>query len=217
MPIAGIFLNLSAENLCPWRWPAWQGLVGVALPPWAPKEEVDAAGGKVKYFDTMHLEAARTFAKTFYSKVGNDRQKFMVKRSDNDSMGRNAIINWVNQLVREAKIGDKISQILRDKRAHPYDFMHQLYSGPGQVCHKFYLLGFLLMISMLVCSSRKWEMCKYIGTTLPLPRSCSESTRMLIRGPKTLSFCWMSTGSWTRTWRSTGIRSAPCSFESSGG
>ena len=138
MPITGIFLILSADALCPWDWPAWQALTGVTVPPWAPKDKVDVAGGKIRNFNAKHLEAARTFAKAFHSKVGNEKIKYMAKQPDNDSEGRNAIIDWVTTLVKDAKIGDKITQVLKDKRAHPYDFMHQLYSGPGEVCHRCY-------------------------------------------------------------------------------
>jgi len=142
MPIPGVFLALSADDLCPWRWPAWQALTGATVPPWAPKEEVDAAGGKIRHFNSKHLEAAQTFAKTFHSKVGNDKIRYMAKHSDNDSEGRNAIIDWVAKVVKEVKIGDKITQILKDKKAHPYDFMRQLYSGPGEVCHRCYFWEF---------------------------------------------------------------------------
>ena len=133
LPMTGVFLVLSADDLAPWRWPAWQSHTGVMLPPWAPKAEVDAAGGKVKYFAVHDLEAARTFYKNFLAQVGNDRVSYLRKKSDNDMQGRNAITEWINQLLKRVNVADKVTAILSEKNRHPQHIMKQLRYGPSQV------------------------------------------------------------------------------------
>ena len=130
---AAIWLTFSSHDLAPWNWPKWTTFCGISLPPWAPKVLVDQQGGSVANFPSELLEAARTFASNFYAKDSVARLAYMRKQSDNDSAGRNAIIDWVAWLMNKSKFKKQVTQILQDTNCHPRDFMAQMNWGPDQV------------------------------------------------------------------------------------
>jgi hypothetical protein len=130
---AAIWLTFSAQDLAPWRWDKWTQFCGISLPPWAPQDLLDEQGSRVPNFPSEHLEAARTFAANFNGKTPAARIAYMRKQSDNDAAGRNAIIDWVDWMMKQCKFKRQLTEFIQDAHCHPRDFMAQMKWGPEQV------------------------------------------------------------------------------------
>ena len=99
---AGALLNLSL-SIPIWSWPTWQKLTGITEALWESED--------CKQFDWSNdaLQAVKAFVSAAKPMTQTHKLNFFKKKADNNSLGRDSWIQWVNRhLTKDWRIHEVV-------------------------------------------------------------------------------------------------------------
>ncbi|KAI6097725.1 P-loop containing nucleoside triphosphate hydrolase protein [Pisolithus croceorrhizus] len=118
--VAGALLQLSEGGKDPWNWPQWQAITGLSSAPWVVETETTP---HPLGWDAQTLDAVQAFVRAFDTRTKQeDRVRFMRKRDDTYSVGREAWRTFVTtHWLKEWRLERKVMDILQDNALAPID------------------------------------------------------------------------------------------------